>query len=84
MKDCLILADDLSGAADSAVSALRAGLDAEVFLTAEGAQESRRAVVAFVSAPRPLLMVVKAGGFGDPDTLRNAYRLLKEIRISHE
>ena len=23
-------------------------------------------------------------GFGDPDTLRNAYRFLKEIRISHE
>lgn len=46
MKDCLILADDLSGAADSAVSALHAGLDAEVFLTAEGAQESRAAVVA--------------------------------------
>ena len=46
MKDCLILADDLSGAADSAVSALQAGLDAEVFLTAEGAQESRTAVVA--------------------------------------
>ncbi len=46
MKDCLILADDLSGAADSAVSALHAGLDAEVFLTAEGAQESRKAVVA--------------------------------------
>lgn len=84
MKDCLILADDLSGAADSAVSALRAGLDAEVFLTAEAAQESSTAVVAFVSAPRPLLMVVKAGGFGDPDTLRNAYRFLKEIRISHE
>src|SRR5260221_353894 len=84
MKDCLILADDLSGAADSAVSALRAGLDAKVFLTAEAAQESSTAVVAFVSAPRPLLMVVKAGGFGDPDTLPNAYRLLKEIRISHE
>ncbi len=46
MKDCLILADDLSGAADSAVSALHAGLDAEVFLTADGAQESRAAVVA--------------------------------------
>ena len=46
MKDCLILADDLSGAADSAVSALQAGLDAEVFLTTEGAQESRTAVVA--------------------------------------
>ncbi len=174
MKDCLILADDLSGAADSAVSALHAGLDAEVFLTAEGAQESRTDVVAiggegcatilcdaerlldckqdlavaikadatfpddvkpshvlagllapllkrvgallvtggetcrallewigarklqlldelepgvslaFVSAPRPLLVVVKAGGFGDPDTLQNAYRFLKKIRISHE
>jgi uncharacterized protein YgbK (DUF1537 family) len=46
MTDCLILADDLSGAADSAVSALHAGLDAEVFLTADGARESRTAIVA--------------------------------------
>lgn len=46
MMNCLILADDLSGAADSAVSALHAGLDAEVFLSADGAQESRVAVVA--------------------------------------
>jgi uncharacterized protein YgbK (DUF1537 family) len=46
MTDCLILADDLSGAADSAVSALHAGLDAEVFLTAEGAGESHTIVVA--------------------------------------
>src|SRR5258708_33937573 len=46
MKDWLILADCLSGAADSAVAALQAGLDAEVFLTTEGAQESRTAVVA--------------------------------------
>jgi uncharacterized protein YgbK (DUF1537 family) len=40
--------------------------------------------LAFVSAPSPLLVVVKAGGFGDPDTLQNAYRFLKKIRISHE
>jgi len=40
--------------------------------------------LAFVSAPRPLLVVVKAGGFGDPNTLQNAYRFLKKIRISHE
>jgi D-threonate/D-erythronate kinase len=46
MTDCLILADDLAGAADSAVSALHAGLDAEIFLTAEGARESHTAVVA--------------------------------------
>jgi D-threonate/D-erythronate kinase len=38
----------------------------------------------FVSSPRPLLVVVKAGGFGDPDTLQNAYRFLKKMRISHE
>lgn len=46
MIDCLILADDLSGAADSAASALPVGLDAEVFLTADGALESLAAVVA--------------------------------------
>jgi uncharacterized protein YgbK (DUF1537 family) len=46
MTNCLILADDLSGAADSAVSALQAGLDAEVSLTADGAEQSRTAVVA--------------------------------------
>ncbi|HET9375002.1 MAG TPA: four-carbon acid sugar kinase family protein [Chthoniobacterales bacterium] len=46
MTDCLILADDLSGAADCAVSALPAGLDAEVFLTADGAPEAATAVVA--------------------------------------
>jgi D-threonate/D-erythronate kinase len=46
MTDCLILADDLSGAADAAVSALPAGLDAEVFLTADGMRESHTAVVA--------------------------------------
>jgi uncharacterized protein YgbK (DUF1537 family) len=46
MINCLILADDLSGAADSAVSALHAGFDAEVFFTAEGAKESQTAVVA--------------------------------------
>ncbi|HEX3445346.1 MAG TPA: four-carbon acid sugar kinase family protein [Chthoniobacterales bacterium] len=46
MTDCLILADDLSGAADSAVSALHAGLDAEVFLAPDGAHESDTAVVA--------------------------------------
>src|SRR5690349_4703606 len=46
MTNCLILADDLSGAADSAVAALQAGLDAEVLLTAEGAEQSRTAVVA--------------------------------------
>jgi uncharacterized protein YgbK (DUF1537 family) len=40
--------------------------------------------LAFVSTPRPLLVVVKAGGFADPDTLQNAYRFLKKIRISHE
>jgi uncharacterized protein YgbK (DUF1537 family) len=38
----------------------------------------------FVSAPSPLLVVVKAGGFGDPNTLENAYRFLKEMRTSHE
>jgi uncharacterized protein YgbK (DUF1537 family) len=38
----------------------------------------------FVSAPGPLLVVVKAGGFGDPNTLQNAYRFLKEMRTSHE
>jgi len=46
MTNCLILADDLSGAADSAVSALHAGLDAEVFLTANGAEQSRTTVAA--------------------------------------
>jgi hypothetical protein len=46
MTNCLILADDLAGAADSAVSALHAGLDAEVFLTADGAEQSRTAVAA--------------------------------------
>jgi D-threonate/D-erythronate kinase len=46
MIRCLILADDLSGAADSAVAALHVGLEAEVFLTVEGAQESRTAIVA--------------------------------------
>jgi uncharacterized protein YgbK (DUF1537 family) len=46
MITCLILADDLSGAADSAVSALHAGLDAEVFLRAEGVLTSRTAIVA--------------------------------------
>jgi uncharacterized protein YgbK (DUF1537 family) len=46
MTNCLILADDLSGAADSAVAALQAGLDAEVLLTAEGAEHSRTAVTA--------------------------------------
>jgi D-threonate/D-erythronate kinase len=46
MTDCLILADDLSGAADSAVSALHAGLDAEVLLAADGARESDTAIVA--------------------------------------
>jgi len=46
MSNCLILADDLSGAADSAVSALDAGLDAEVFLTPAGLPESRAGVVA--------------------------------------
>ncbi len=40
--------------------------------------------LAFVSAPRPLLVVVKAGRFAGPDTLQNAYRFLKKIRISHE
>jgi uncharacterized protein YgbK (DUF1537 family) len=29
-------------------------------------------------------VVVKAGGFGDPNTLENAYRFLKEMRTSHE
>ena len=46
MTNCLILADDLAGAADSAVSALHAGLDAEVFLTADSAEQSRTAVAA--------------------------------------
>src|SRR5258708_27403357 len=46
MTNCLILAEDLAGAADSAVSALHAGLDAEVFLTADGAEQSRTAVAA--------------------------------------
>jgi uncharacterized protein YgbK (DUF1537 family) len=46
MTNCLILADDLSGTADSAVSALQAGLDAEVFLTVDGAEHSRAAVIA--------------------------------------
>jgi D-threonate/D-erythronate kinase len=46
MTNCLILADDLSGAADSAVSALQAGLDAEVLLTADGVEHSRTAVTA--------------------------------------
>jgi D-threonate/D-erythronate kinase len=46
MSNCLILADDLSGAADSAVSALDAGLEAEVFLTPDGAPESRAGIVA--------------------------------------
>ena len=38
----------------------------------------------FVSSPRPLLVVVKAGGFGNLNTLQNAYRFLKKMRISHE
>src|SRR5437660_702228 len=46
MTNFLILADDLAGAADSAVSALHAGLDAEVFLTADSAEQSRTAVAA--------------------------------------
>jgi D-threonate/D-erythronate kinase len=40
--------------------------------------------LAFVPAPRPLLVVVKAGGFGNADTLRNAYRFLKKMRINDE
>jgi D-threonate/D-erythronate kinase len=46
MITCLILADDLSGAADSAVSALDAGLDAEVFLSPESLPQARTSVVA--------------------------------------
>jgi uncharacterized protein YgbK (DUF1537 family) len=37
-----------------------------------------------VPLPRPMLVVVKAGGFGDEATLLNAYSFLKKIRISHE
>jgi D-threonate/D-erythronate kinase len=46
MITCLILADDLSGAADSAVSALDAGLDAEVFLDPESLPRARTSIVA--------------------------------------
>jgi len=40
--------------------------------------------LAFVPTPRPLLVVVKAGGFGHVDTLRNAYRFLKKMRTNDE
>jgi D-threonate/D-erythronate kinase len=46
MIACLILADDLSGAADSAVSALDAGLDAEVLLGPQGLPAARTRIVA--------------------------------------
>jgi uncharacterized protein YgbK (DUF1537 family) len=46
MIACLILADDLSGAADSAVSALDAGLDAEVFLNPGALSQARTGIVA--------------------------------------
>ena len=34
--------------------------------------------------PRPYRVVTKAGGFGDPDTLRNAFRTLVKPRENGE
>ena len=34
--------------------------------------------------PRPYRVVTKAGGFGDPDTLREAFRALVEPRENGE
>jgi uncharacterized protein YgbK (DUF1537 family) len=36
--------------------------------------------LAFVATPRPLLLIVKAGGFGGPGVLREAYDFLKKVR----
>jgi 4-hydroxythreonine-4-phosphate dehydrogenase len=89
MTNCLILADDLSGAADSAVSALQAGLDAEVLLTADGVEHSGTAVTAIdlntreTEAERARTLTLKALEKIQPRTDLFLYRKIDSTLRGH-